>query len=58
MLGRMNTAQQAQQAQRSVAVGSMHDMTALQEVALPLARRRMVVSCLPLPKMPPFFARR
>ena len=53
MLGRMNTAQLAQ---RSVAVGSMHDMTAMLEVTLPIARRRMVVSCLPLPKMPPFLA--
>ena len=42
MLGRMNTAQQAQ---RRVAVGSMRDMTALMEVALLIARRRMVVSC-------------
>ena len=42
MLGRMNTAQQAQ---RRVAVGSMRDMTALVEMALPIARRRMVVSC-------------
>ena len=43
MLGRMNTAHQAQ---RRVAVGSMRDMTALMDVALPLARRSAVVRFL------------